>query len=208
MIYLAALVYLWPVCTCKHKLQPEAAAFSLFLGWLNLLLYFRRYATTKIENQHVTVSTLMLKIYHIQLIPEAPHICSGGGNSIGVPQGYIVSKYSLSRRDLSAQWLRPEYTRTNYVEFVAFVSGFLKAFTLVLMNPEYILRIRKENESEVESNKFVSGYEYTFLVCWAAVTLELKKRAKQTKSVYIVRTAVTWKLFSFHVTAVRACLFV
>ena len=36
----------------------------------------------------------------------------------------------------------------------------------------------------------------------AAVTLELKKRAKQTKSVYIARTAVTWKLFSFHVTAV------
>ena len=42
----------------------------------------------------------------------------------------------------------------------------------------------------------------------AAVTLELKKRAKQTKSVYIARTAVTWKLFSFHVPAVRAiCLF-
>ena len=39
----------------------------------------------------------------------------------------------------------------------------------------------------------------------AAVTLELKKpRAKQTKSVYIARTAVTWKLFSFHVSAVRA----
>ena len=31
----------------------------------------------------------------------------------------------------------------------------------------------------------------------AAVTLELKKRAKQTKIVYIARTAVTWKLFSF-----------
>ena len=30
----------------------------------------------------------------------------------------------------------------------------------------------------------------------AAVTLELKKRAKQKKSVYIARTAVTWKLFS------------
>ena len=42
----------------------------------------------------------------------------------------------------------------------------------------------------------------------AAVTLELKKRAKQTKSVYIARTADTWKLFSFHVTAVWACLFV
>ena len=35
----------------------------------------------------------------------------------------------------------------------------------------------------------------------AAVTLELKKRAKQIKSVYIARTAVTWELFSFHVTA-------
>ena len=42
----------------------------------------------------------------------------------------------------------------------------------------------------------------------AAVTSELKKRAKQTKRVYIARTAVTRKLFGFHVTAVRACLFV
>ena len=38
----------------------------------------------------------------------------------------------------------------------------------------------------------------------AAVTLELKKRAKETKSVYIDRTADTRKLNSFHVTAVRA----
>ena len=38
-----------------------------------------------------------------------------------------------------------------------------------------------------------------------AVTLELKKRAKQAKSVYIARTAVTWKLNSFHATAF-ACL--
>ena len=42
----------------------------------------------------------------------------------------------------------------------------------------------------------------------APVTLELKKRAKQTKSIYIARTADTWKLNSFHVTAVRGiCLF-
>ena len=42
----------------------------------------------------------------------------------------------------------------------------------------------------------------------AAVTLELKKRAKQTKSVYIDRTAVTWKLKSCTETApsaVTAC---
>ena len=42
----------------------------------------------------------------------------------------------------------------------------------------------------------------------AAVTLELKKRDMQTESVYIARAAVTLKLFSFHVAAVRACLFV
>ena len=44
-----------------------------------------------------------------------------------------------------------------------------------------------------------------FLATKAAVTLELKKQAKQTESVYTKRE---WKLFSFHVTAVRACLFV
>ena len=40
----------------------------------------------------------------------------------------------------------------------------------------------------------------------AAVTLELKKRAKQTKSVYTARTADTGKRTGFHVTAVRAML--
>ena len=54
----------------------------------------------------------------------------------------------------------------------------------------------------------LSHFVMTSITLRAAVTLELKKRDKQTKRVYIARTAVTRKLFGFHVTAVRACLFV
>ena len=60
--------------------------------------------------------------------------------------------------------------------------------------------------SRIMGSNFMSAAFHSTHV--AAVTLELKKRAKQTKRVYIARTADTWKLNSFHVTAVRACLFV
>ena len=42
----------------------------------------------------------------------------------------------------------------------------------------------------------------------AAVTLELKKRAKQTESVYIARTAVTWKLTELSCNRGSSYLFV
>lgn len=42
VIYVSALVFVFPVCACKAHYKPEAAAFSLFFAWLNLVLYFRR----------------------------------------------------------------------------------------------------------------------------------------------------------------------
>ena len=41
-IYVSALYYVFPVCACKSHFKSMAAAFSLFLAWLNLVLYFRR----------------------------------------------------------------------------------------------------------------------------------------------------------------------
>ena len=42
VIYVSALVFVFPVCACKSHFKSEAAAFSLFFAWLNLVLYFRR----------------------------------------------------------------------------------------------------------------------------------------------------------------------
>lgn len=42
VIYVSALVFVFPICACKSHYKPEAAAFSLFFAWLNLVLYFRR----------------------------------------------------------------------------------------------------------------------------------------------------------------------
>jgi len=42
VIYVSALVFVFPVCACKSHYKAEAAAFSLFFAWLNLVLYFRR----------------------------------------------------------------------------------------------------------------------------------------------------------------------
>jgi len=42
VIYVSALVFVIPICACKAHYKPEAAAFSLFFAWLNLVLYFRR----------------------------------------------------------------------------------------------------------------------------------------------------------------------
>ena len=37
-------IYILPSCDCKIGYKPEVAACALFLGWLNLILYLRRYA--------------------------------------------------------------------------------------------------------------------------------------------------------------------
>ena len=42
VIYVSALVFVFPVCACKSHFKSEAAAISLFFAWLNLVLYFRR----------------------------------------------------------------------------------------------------------------------------------------------------------------------
>ncbi|RMX38686.1 hypothetical protein pdam_00005931 [Pocillopora damicornis] len=42
VIYVSALVFVFPICACKAHYKSEAAAFSLFFAWLNLVLYFRR----------------------------------------------------------------------------------------------------------------------------------------------------------------------
>ena len=66
--------------------------------------------------------------------------------------------------------------------------------------------------SDSQTNKRRLGNDQNGHLISAAVTLELKKRAKQTRSVYIARTAVTWKprselfvclarFFSYSVTA-------
>ena len=76
-----------------------------------------------------------------------------------------------------------------------------------LANDQFSLRTRSPCAWAWDAS-FCALVSFAGKIKQAAVTLELKKRAKQTKSVYIARTAVTWKLKSFHVTAVRAiCLF-
>lgn len=42
LIYGSALVFVFPICACKAHFKSEAAAFSLFFAWLNLVLYLRR----------------------------------------------------------------------------------------------------------------------------------------------------------------------
>lgn len=42
-IYACALIYVVPYNMCQYHYAPQVAAVSLFLGWLNLILYFRRY---------------------------------------------------------------------------------------------------------------------------------------------------------------------
>ena len=41
--YVLALVYALPVGQCEASFKPEVAAFAVFLAWMNLLLYFRRW---------------------------------------------------------------------------------------------------------------------------------------------------------------------
>ncbi|XP_068676235.1 transient receptor potential cation channel subfamily A member 1-like isoform X4 [Montipora foliosa] len=44
LIYVAALVFAFPICACKGHYKAEASALSLFFAWLNLVLYFRRFS--------------------------------------------------------------------------------------------------------------------------------------------------------------------
>ena len=86
----------------------------------------------------------------------------------------------------------------NLAQFLPFLSKF---YCFIVSNYWRATVVISQNDAHVltTTSKWSNS---------AAVTLELKKRAKQTKSVCMARTAVTWKLFSFHVTAVRAiCLF-
>ncbi|XP_031575301.1 transient receptor potential cation channel subfamily A member 1-like [Actinia tenebrosa] len=57
-IYAGALVYVIPYKMCKYHDVPQAAAFSLFLGWLNLILYFRRMS---FYGKYVIMLTTMFK---------------------------------------------------------------------------------------------------------------------------------------------------
>lgn len=41
--YVAALVFVIPPCDCKLGGKLEVGAVALFFGWMNLILYFRRY---------------------------------------------------------------------------------------------------------------------------------------------------------------------
>lgn len=42
LCYVASIVYIFPTCDCKRGYKQEVGAVSVFFGWMNLILYFRR----------------------------------------------------------------------------------------------------------------------------------------------------------------------
>lgn len=43
LCYIASFVYVIPICDCKKGYKTEVGAISVFFGWMNLILYFRRW---------------------------------------------------------------------------------------------------------------------------------------------------------------------
>lgn len=140
LCYVASIVYIFPTCDCKRGYKQEVGAVSVFFGWMNLILYFRRLSSygqyvIMLTTMFVTlVKVLLLWMLFIMafgttffLIVDKEHFSTFGYALMSM---YVMTLGELNYHDEFLPWDELAFPTLTNVLFVILVLG----MPIIMMN--------------------------------------------------------------------------